>query len=398
MPTSPPSSSDPLLAQALVPGGDVRVAGSGRGPLAGLVFAAKDIFDVAGTVTGGGNPDWAADREPARRHAAVVAALLDAGADLRGKTITDELTRGILGINAHYGTPPNPGAPGRLPGGSSSGSAAMVAAGAVDFALGSDTGGSVRVPASFCGILGLRPTLGRLSLDGVMVQSPSYDTVGWFARDGATLERVGRVLLGAGNGSAAPTRVLLAEDAFALADEPVAHAVEAALAEVAARVGPVERVRLCPGDLADWHRAMQGTQQFEAQRSFADWVERVNPRMAYDTAARFLAGESTTAQEIEALAPVRAAHRARMLELLGRDTLLALPTAPFPAPPLGPRRSEMWALRQRITLLTCIAGGGGCPQISLPRARVDGLPVGLSLVGPPGSDEALLTLAAMLDG
>nr|MDQ3830771.1 amidase family protein [Candidatus Tectomicrobia bacterium] len=154
---------------------DAYLEGAADGPLSDLTFAAKDIFDIAGYVTGGGNPDWKATHGPAERTAWVVRVLVEAGATMVGKTITDEITRGIFGENAHYGTPVNPHAPGRVPGGSSSGSAAAVAGGLVDFALGSDTGGSVRVPSGFCGLYGLRPTHGRIPLDGILSQAPSYD-------------------------------------------------------------------------------------------------------------------------------------------------------------------------------------------------------------------------------
>src|SRR5918992_3688700 len=174
---------------------DAYLEGAAGGPLAGLTFAAKDIFDVVGYVTGGGNPDWKATHEAATHTAWVVRVLLAAGATMVGKTITDEITRGIFGENAHYGTPLNPRAPGRVPGGSSSGSASAVAGELVDFALGSDTGGSVRASASFCGIYGLRPTHGRISLEGVRPLAASFDTAGWFARDAALMERVGAVLL-----------------------------------------------------------------------------------------------------------------------------------------------------------------------------------------------------------
>src|ERR687896_1917055 len=175
---------------------DAYLRGATEGPLSGLSFAAKDIFDVAGHVTGGGNPDWKATHGPAERTAWVVRVLVEAGATMVGKTITDEITRGIFGENAHYGTPVNPHAPGRVPGGSSSGSAAAVAGGLVDFALGSDTGGSVRAPASYCGIYGLRPTHGRVSLEHVRPLASSFDTAGWFARDPGVMERVGSVLFG----------------------------------------------------------------------------------------------------------------------------------------------------------------------------------------------------------
>src|SRR5256885_2684296 len=181
---------------AFVPGQKFRLAGRAGGPLSGLTFAAKDLFDVAGHPTGGGNPDWARQNPVPTRHAWAVQRLLDAGATLIGKTITDEVSLGILGENPFDGTPLNPTAPDRVPGGSSSGSASAVAQGLCDTALGTDSGGSVRVPASFCGLYGIRPTHGRLDLSGMLIQAPSSDTIGWFARDARMFARVSEVMLG----------------------------------------------------------------------------------------------------------------------------------------------------------------------------------------------------------
>ena len=171
-------------------------AGRVGGPLADLTFAAKDLFDVAGVPTGGGNHDWPTGRPMPSKHSWAVQTLLDAGATLIGKTITDEVSLGILGENAFDGTPLNTRAPDRVPGGSSSGSAAAVAAGICDTALGTDTGGSVRVPASFCGLYGIRPTHGRIDTTGMLPQAPTSDTTGWFARDAGTFARVSAVMLG----------------------------------------------------------------------------------------------------------------------------------------------------------------------------------------------------------
>src|SRR5712671_4283869 len=197
---------------AFVPGPRIHIEGPPGGPLSGLTFAAKDLFDVAGHPTGGGNPDWARSNPVPTRHAWAVQRLLDAGATLIGKTITDEVSLGILGENPFDGTPLNPKAPGRVPGGSSSGSASAVAQGLCDLALGTDTGGSVRVPASFCGLYGIRPTHGRLDLSGMMPQAPSSDTTGWFARDAPTFARVARVMLGEAIPDGLPRRLLLAGD------------------------------------------------------------------------------------------------------------------------------------------------------------------------------------------
>ena len=173
-----------------------------------------------------GNPDWPKYYPVPTRHSWAVERLLDAGATLIGKTITDEVSLGIVGENAFYGTPVNVRAPGRVPGGSSSGSAAAVAAGICDTAIGTDTGGSVRVPSSFCGLYGIRPTHGRIDVTGMLPQAPSSDTTGWFARDAATFARVSSVMLGEAIPSALPSRLIVAADAFAFADTEVAEALQ----------------------------------------------------------------------------------------------------------------------------------------------------------------------------
>ena len=388
--------SDPL--NAFAPDGTVYIEGAPGGPLSGLRFAAKDIYDVAGHVTGGGNPDWAATHAPAEMTAPVVTKLLEAGATLIGKTITDELTRGILGVNSHYGTPVNPAAPERVPGGSSSGSAAAVAGGIVDFALGSDTGGSVRIPASFCGIYGIRPTHGRILLEGMIGQAPSYDTIGWLASDADNFAKVGSVLLGAESEAQKPARLVIAEDAYEIAGDAVWKAHEKALEALRSLTGKCEILRLCSTELDGWNSAMHKLQQWEANLSFADWVNAANPRFGYDVAQRFVSAAAMTEDEMKAAEPVRQGHRERMAEILTPGTVVVLPSAPGPAPLKGLKQAEMWDVRWRITALTCIAGGSGLPQVSLPLGRVDGLPVGISLIGCKDRDEDLLALARQVAG
>ena len=261
-----PPLDDPL--DAFCKDTEAYLPGQIGGPLDGLTFAAKDIFDVAGHVTGGGNPDWKATHPPAERNAWVVQTLVDAGATMIGKTHTDELTRGILGENAHYGTPINPKAPDRVPGGSSSGSAAAVAGGLVDFALGSDTGGTVRIPASFCGLYGLRPTHGRIPLEGILMQAPSYDTIGWFARDAETFARVARVLFKSDIPDANPIRIVIAEDAFEAADEAVAAVLLPFAEKIAAMAGSSSTERLAPNGLSEWTSQQNVLQSKEACCSF----------------------------------------------------------------------------------------------------------------------------------
>src|ERR1700751_5086690 len=210
---------DPI--NAFVPGPRVRIEGATHGPLRGLTFAAKDLFDVAGHPTGGGNHDWARANPVPTRHAWAVQTLLDAGATLIGKTITDEVSLGILGENAFDGTPRNVRAPGRVPGGSSSGSAAAVPAALCDTALGTDTGGSVRVPASFCGLYGIRPTHGRIDTTGMLPQAPPSATPGCLARDAETFAKVSSVMLGEPIPQARPTSLVIAVDTFGFADANV---------------------------------------------------------------------------------------------------------------------------------------------------------------------------------
>ena len=367
--------------------------GAPDGPLAGLTFAAKDILDVAGHVTGGGNPDWKATHRASETTAWAVQTLVDAGATMAGKTITDELTRGIFGENAHYGTPINPRAPGRVPGGSSSGSASAVAGGLVDFALGSDTGGSVRVPASFCGLYGIRPTHGRIPLDGILLQAPSYDTIGWFATNAETFARVGAVLLQTEVPDARPRRLFIAQDAFEIADQAVWDALKPVVDRLTSLVGNSTTERLCPTRLADWAGQQQTLQGREGWETAQDWLDRVNPRLSFEVGDRYAAARAISDAEVAAAKSARAEILKRMDEVFSGGTVVCLPTAPAPAPPTGQKRSVRDVLRPRITALTCIAGTAGAPQINLPLAEVAGMPVGLSLIGAPGTDEVLIAFA-----
>jgi len=379
--------------KAFVPGPRVVIEGAPNGPLAGLTFAAKDLFDVAGHPTGGGNHDWARGNPVPTRHAWAVQTLLDAGATLIGKTITDEVSLGILGENAFDGTPLNIKAPDRVPGGSSSGSAAAVAAALCDTALGTDTGGSVRVPASFCGLYGIRPTHGRLNLSGMLPQAPTSDTTGWFARDADTFARVSSVLLGEAIHTELPTRLIVAVDAFGFADAAVATALQPVVARLAALIGSVRDEVMAPQGLSVWSRAQRTLQPYEAWQTFKPWVERDNPRMAFNVARGLAAGSMIPEAERGWADLMRQEARARMAYLLPRGTILCLPTTPFPAPKKGLPLPVLGPLRDRISCLCSHGGLTGSPQVSIPGATVDGLPVGLSIIGGHGTDTTLVAVA-----
>ncbi len=363
------------------------------GPLSGLTFAAKDIFDVKGHVTGGGNPDWKATHAPAERNAWIVEILVNAGATMVGKTHTDELTRGILGENAHYGTPINTKAPDRVPGGSSSGSAAAVAGGLVDFALGSDTGGSVRIPASFCGLYGLRPTHGRIPLEGILMQAPSYDTIGWFTRDADTYARVAEVVFGGPIPDTAPSRIVIAQDAFDEADPEISTVLLPIAEKIAALAGSTITLRLSPNGLTEWASQQNVLQSEEAWESVKDWINEVNPRFSFWVSQRYNLAISLTDAQLSEAGVLRDSVRARMDEVFAGGGFVCLPTAVVPAPMRGLPTSGKVEIQGRLSHLTCIAGTTGRPQLSLPLGEVNGLPVGLSLMGDHGADEELIGFA-----
>lgn len=382
---------------AFVSGPRCQVAGAADGPLAGLTFAVKDLIDVASVPTGGGNPDWARTHPVPARHAAIVERLLAAGASIIGKTVTDEISLGILGENPFDGTPENPAASDRVPGGSSSGSAAAVAGGLCDFALGTDTGGSIRVPASFCGLYGIRPTHGRIDFSGVLVQAPSSDTVGWFARDAATFARVGEAVFAEAVPAALPQHLVVATDAFAFADPAVAAALAPLVDRLGALIGQRRDEVLAPQGLSVWQAAQRCLQSSESWNTFRHWIDTYNPRFAFSVARNLtLASQFTDDQRMRA-ALMRQEARGRARTLLPPGTILCLPTTPFAALPRGVSVSAQAFPRERISGLTSPGGLTGWPQISIPGAVVDGAPVGLSIAGAQGSDLSLLAVARALE-
>ncbi len=382
-------------AHAFMPYPDAPVAHAASGPLAGLAFAVKDLFDVAGYPTSGGQPFVLAMSGTKTETAPTVQRLLDAGARFAGKTVTDELAFSMNGQNAHFGSPVNGAAPERISGGSSSGSASAVSNGLCDFALGSDTGGSVRAPANHCGLVGLRPTHGRVSLRGALDLAPSFDTCGWFTRDLATFARVADVLLRTdpeplperGARLLAPTDVweLLAPEVLEAQAGPRAR-IEAALGAAA----PVEVV-LDGFDAMYWaFRYLQGR---EAWRTDGALLERFAPPLGPGVADRFAWARTVADEQVTKATAFRARFRAHMAALLGSDGVLVLPTMPDVAPLVSADEAGLEDYRNRATRMLCIAGLAGLPQISLPLGERLGAPLGISLLGPAGSDRSLVRLA-----
>jgi amidase len=390
-----PVSSQPLAA--FVPH-DLKapISGAATGPLAGLTCAVKDMYDNAGYRTGGGSPDWLAAATEAASSAAAVRRVLDAGATIIGKTICDEFFFSVTGANAHYGTPANTRAPGRLPGGSSSGSAAATAAGTCDFALGSDTGGSVRVPASLCGIYGIRPTHGRVHLSGAMAMAPSFDVAGWFANGPGVFRRVGQVLLEGAPHSAKVEALIVLEDAFEQTDAAAAALLRSALAAMKDDLPPPKEARVAAEGLDPWRECFRVIQGFEIWGIYGEFIERRRPRLGPGVRERFAFAVKVSQRDAEEARKLKARARDQVRKLAKPGTILALPTTPGVAPRVDVPSDSLESFRANVMRLTCIAGLSGLPQVTIPIGNLSGCPVGLSFIGWAGADEVLLDLAVRL--
>ncbi len=370
---------------------------TGSGVLDGLRFAVKDVFDVAGHVTGCGNPDWLRTHEPAAHTASAITRLLGAGATLLGKTVTDELAYSLNGENWHYGTPQNPRAPGRIPGGSSSGSASAVAADLVDVALGTDCGGSVRLPASYCGVYGMRPTHGRIAVDSLVPLAPGFDTVGWFAASADHLRRTGEVLLGEGGREPVPRRLVIARDFFAQLGAGERAALEPALERLQEKFTDIAALDIGDADPDALMRAFRILQAAQIWAVHGAWISAVQPRFGPGIRERFDNASRISQADIAAAQILRDDLCRRLRQQLAPHSLLCLPSAPGIAPLREAAPDATEAFRSRAMRMLCIAGLAGTPQVSIPVTTYAGCPLGLSLMMPRGADRALLDFVASHD-
>ena len=372
------------------------IAGAPDGPLAGLTAAIKDMYDIAGERTGGGNPDWLALQKPAAKTCPSVQKLLDAGATVIGKTITEEFFFSVIGINAHYGAPVNMRAPGRVSGGSSSGSSSAVGAGICDLALGSDTGGSVRIPASFCGLYGIRPTHGRVDLSGAMTMAHSLDAAGWFANSPGLFRKIGPVLLDHQRVASPVRNLIVLDDVFAEADKPVSSVMQKALAAMANELPKPKHETIAPDRLEEWRECFRVIQGREVWEAYGDFVTRHQPKFGPGVKERMQFTATVSQRDFEAANVVREKVRARADSLAQPGTVLVVPTSPAIAPRLDTPEPDLDKFRARVMRMTCTASLSGLPQVTMPIGTVDGCPVGLSFIGWRNGDEALLDLAVQL--
>jgi amidase len=377
---------------------DLVLEPTGVGILQEMSFAVKDVFAIKGHTSGAGNPDWLRTHAPADRTAESIDRLLEQGARMTGITQTDELMYSLNGENFHYGTPVNPKAPNRIPGGSSSGSAVAVSAGLVEFALGTDTGGSIRIPAAYCGIYGFRPTHGLVSMNGIIPLAESFDTVGWMARDTSVLLKVGLSLLD----EPFPTdssfkRIYLGNDAWALADADCMGLASHSIKALTRQAVYSESVEVASEGLEAWMNAFRTLQGLEIWRAHSQWIQKENPTFGPGIAERFASASSLRDEDGTFYNEMREDIKKRMIDLLGEDGILIIPTAPGIAPLLQQSGEELDKRRAKTLQLTCIAGLAGLPQITIPMTSSEGSVYGISMIAGPRQDIKLLTWANEID-
>jgi amidase len=378
---------------AFVPGEMITVAPNREGKLSSLTFAVKELYDVKGFVTGAGNPRWKSTHPVAQTTAPAVEMLLNEGATLLGKTISDEMAFSLDGENVHYGTPLNSRCPDRIPGGSSSGSASAVAGGLVDFALGTDTAGSMRIPASYCGIYGFRPTHGAVSLEGIHPMAPSFDVAGWFARTPDVLTRVGSVLLGIEIPEFKADRFVIARDLFGTKEPGAASRYDTFIQRLSGLPVEIAEAELGKPDFSTWIEALRNIQWWELNQAHGAWIFRNLDAFGAEIRGRLEKISSVTQNGMEQNRLVRKQLISQIENLVSPGTIVVLPTAPGIAPLRGRSIDEARASRIDTMRHTCIATVAGLPQVSMPLMEQDGCPVGISFLGARGQDGQLLAAA-----
>jgi len=363
------------------------------GRLSGLIFSVKDVFHLKGVKNSAGNPDWLRTHDPSEETAPSVTQLLHQGAKLIGTTLTDELMYSLQGENAHYGTPVNPRDSKRIPGGSSSGSAVVVAAGLRDFALGTDTGGSVRIPAAYCGLFGFRPTHGAISIDHVIQLAASFDTVGWMARDSKVLANVGKSLLTHVEQETRFLRTIISHDAWTLADSDTKDVLNPYIHSLKKEYMEMIWQDISTDGLASWANTFRIIQANEIWKEHGKWIELEHPSFGPGIKERFEMASKITLEEVEPQLKLRKQIRQHLINLLGDDGLLIIPTVPGIAPLRDLPNEEVEERRKRTLQLSCIAGLAGLPQVTIPVTSKSGPPVGLSVIAGPNKDLPLLEWA-----
>ena len=359
-----------------------------NGNLKNLKFVLKDMCDVKNIKTSCGNPDFYKACEPAKKHAEFLSNILSEGAILEGITICDEFFYSVIGENSHYGTPKNLNAPNCVPGGSSSGSAAALTTDLFDFSIGSDTGGSVRVPASFCGLLGIRPTHGRINANGVYPMAPSFDTIGWFSNNIKTFQKIGEVLLDKNeNENITFNQFVIAEDLLELVDTDIKNQFDSYYKELHPNIKHIRLSKFSKSEIADNFRILQAG---EIKEHVIPWIEKNKPKISLEINSRIEMASEILPLEIDAAKTFRQEIISEINNSLPEGDIAIFPTTPFSAPKCGQSDQDLGSDRKKIMEMTSIAGMTSRPQISIPKFKGKTGPVGISILGWQYSDEILL--------
>ena len=359
-----------------------------NGRLKNLKFVLKDMCDIKNIKTSCGNPDFYKACEPAKKHAEFLSNILSEGAILEGITICDEFFYSVIGENSHYGTPKNLNAPNCVPGGSSSGSAAALTTDLFDFSIGSDTGGSVRVPASFCGLLGIRPTHGRINANGVYPMAPSFDTIGWFSNNIKTFQKIGEVLLDKNeNENITFNQFVIAEDLLELVDTDIKNQFNSYYKELHPNIKHIRLSKFSKSEIADNFRILQAG---EIKEHVIPWIEKNKPKISLEINSRIEMASEISPLEIDAAKTFRQEIISEINNSLPEGDIAIFPTTPFSAPKCGQSDQDLGSDRKKIMEMTSIAGMTSRPQISIPKFKGKTGPVGISILGWQNSDEILL--------
>jgi amidase len=383
---------------AFVPSEMITVAPNRTGKLSSLTFAVKELYDVKGFITGCGNMHWKSTHSVAEDTAPVVETLLNEGATMVGKTISDEMAFSLDGENVHYGTPLNSMCPDRIPGGSSSGSASAVAGGLVDFALGTDTAGSIRIPASYCGIYGFRPSHGIISLDGVHPMASSFDVVGWLSRTPDILAKIGSVLLSIDIPEFQIKRIVIAQDLFDALEPTVTVLYDSFIESLSNLSIDVVRSELGKPDFSTWIEVLRNIQWWELNNVHGKWISKNLDTFGEEIRGRLEKIPSVTQKYMEDKKLIRKDLVSYIDTVIPKGTIAVLPTAPDIAPLKGRPIDEARAFRANAMKNICISTIAGLPQVSMPLIEKVGCPIGVSLLGARGEDAQLLAAAKFFGG
>jgi amidase len=377
---------------AFLPDQEFSLRSNMSGPLTGLTVSVKDLFDISGRPTGAGNPEWLNSHPIPTKNAVVVQKLLDAGCEIVGKTITEELAYSLVGENTHYGTPVNPHNPDCIPGGSSSGCASSTAAKLCDIGLGSDTAGSIRLPASFCGIWGFRPSHGLLSSEGVVPLSPSFDTPGWMTRDADSLRLVGKTLLpiqsqAQTSSNISNKKILFPKDVWELCSYEINQTLSPIQRKLEALFAGTSSINLSSNGLVEWQNDFRFFQGYEAWQYHGKWIESHQPNFGAPIHDRFNWASSISKEQANTAQEKLQTYRSIIRDLLN-EYMICMPTVSYLAPQKGKASSDQD--RTNALCLLAISSLSGVPQVTMPLSTLNGKALGISLLGAYGSDQAIL--------